>query len=206
MLTVSGLHGASTRPISFDLDLGECLAVQGPSGAGKSLLLRAIADLDPARGEVFLNGRPRGEFTGPQWRHRVGYVPAEPGWWADVIGQHFNADGTVMALMSRLGLDRSLLDKPVIQASTGERARLALIRALAVGPQVLLLDEPTSALDQARTFAVEDLIAERTAKGLAVVWVTHDPEQAKRISKRCLTVLPATDGAQQTPATDGAVP
>jgi phosphate-transporting ATPase len=190
MLTVADLESPTTRPVSFDLNRGECLAVQGPSGAGKSLLLRAIADLDPSRGAVFLDSRPRADFTGPQWRRLVGYLPAEPGWWADIIGQHFTPDDTVLDLMARLRLDRSLLDKPVIQASTGERARLALIRALVNAPRILLLDEPTSALDQASAQAVETVMAERIAQGLAVVWVTHDTAQAARIAKRCLHIHP----------------
>ncbi len=188
MLKVSCLTNASASPVSFDLARGEILAVQGASGAGKSLMLRAIADLDPAQGDVFLEGRARAEFSGPQWRQLVGYVPAEPGWWAEDIGQHFSAPQAVIALMGKLDLDPAILEKPVIQASTGERARLALVRALSRNPRVLLLDEPTSALDHARTLAVEALIADLAASGLSVVWVTHDSAQAKRISNRCLIV------------------
>ena len=190
MLDVIDLCRPGTPPVNFHLDAGECLAVQGPSGAGKSVLLRAIADLDPALGRVTLNGQDRNSFTGPQWRQHVGYVPAEPGWWADTIGAHFKVTDTVRDLMGRLALDQSLLNKPVIQASTGERTRLALVRALCIAPQVLLLDEPTSALDHTNTLAVEALIADFQRKGLAVVWVTHDPAQADRISNRCLKIGP----------------
>jgi len=77
---------------------------------------------------------------------------------------------------------------PITRLSTGERLRLALIRALMVRPKVLLLDEPTAALDPASVAAVESLIAARIQSGLAVLWVTHDAEQAKRIAHRLLVV------------------
>lgn len=188
MLNVTNLHGASTRPVSFSLDRGECLAVQGASGAGKTILLRAIADLDPAQGDVTLHGRSRLDFTGPQWRRMVGYVPAEAGWWADSVGQHFTPNDALYADMAHLNLDRALLSKPVVQASTGERSRLALARALALNPVVLLLDEPTSALDHLNSLAVESLIAQRLQQGVSVVWVTHDPAQAARIAQRRLHI------------------
>ena len=72
--------------------------------------------------------------------------------------------------------------------STGERLRLALVHPLIVRPKVLLLDEPTAALDPASVAAVEALIATRVRAGLAVLWVTHDAEQAKRIAHRLLVV------------------
>lgn len=66
--------------------------------------------------------------------------------------------------------------------------RLALVRALMAGPKVLLLDEPTAALDPVSVRAVEALIAERVATGLAVLWVTHDAAQARRVAVRRLVV------------------
>ena len=68
---------------------GECVAIRGPSGGGKTLLLRAIADLDPNEGTVCLEGRNRATISGPDWRRLFGYVPAEPGWWAETVGNHF---------------------------------------------------------------------------------------------------------------------
>ncbi len=188
MLRVENLTVPGLRPVSFSLGTGECLAVRGPSGAGKTLLLRAIADLDPNSGEVLLDGTARQDMTAPLWRRQVGYVPAESGWWADRIGEHFADWPRALPLVQRLGLPAASEDWPVARASTGERARLALVRALMAGPQVLLLDEPTAALDPASAAAVEALVAECRAKGLSVLWVSHDAAQAARVSKRWLVI------------------
>src|SRR5437762_2775167 len=77
---------------------------------------------------------------------------------------------------------------PITHLSTGERLRLALVRAVMMQPKVLLLDEPTAALDVASVAAVESLIKARMRRGLAVLWVTHDAEQAKRVAHRLLVV------------------
>jgi phosphate-transporting ATPase len=165
------------------------MAVRGASGAGKTLLLRAIADLDPNEGLVCLDGRDRSTIAGPDWRRLVGYVPAEPGWWAETVGEHFSEWTTALAFVKDLGFPEEAKGWPITRLSTGERLRLALIRALMVRPKVLLLDEPTAALDPASVAAVESLIAARVRGGLAVLWVTHDTEQAKRIARRLLVVI-----------------
>jgi putative ABC transport system ATP-binding protein len=87
--------------------------------------------------------------------------------------------------------------------STGERLRLALVRALMVRPKVLLLDEPTAALDAASAAAVESLISSRMQAGVAVLWVTHDEAQAKRIARRRLVVEAGRvcEEAEEWPAT-----
>jgi ABC-type lipoprotein export system ATPase subunit len=72
----------------------------------------------------------------------------------------------------------------VLRLSTGERQRLALIRALAHAPKVLLADEPTGALDEAATAMVETTLREYLANGIAIVMVTHSPEQAARFGNR----------------------
>ena len=166
--------------------------MQGPSGAGKTLLLRAIADLDPNEGLVCLDGRDRSTIAGPEWRRLVGYVPAEPGWWADTVGEHFSGWTAALAVVRDLGFPKEAKAWPITRLSTGERLRLALIRALMVRPKVLLLDEPTAALDPASVASVESLIATRIRAGLAALWVTHDAEQAKRIAHRLLVVKDGT--------------
>src|SRR5205809_422187 len=188
MLQVRDLRTSIIKPASFSLSAGEAIAVRGPSGAGKTLLLRAVSDLDPNEGLVTLDDRDRSAITGPEWRRLVGYVPAEPGWWADTVGEHFGEWEAALAFVRKLGLREAAKEWPITRLSTGERLRLALIRALVVRPRVLLLDEPTAALDPASVKAVELLIATRVRAGLAVLWVTHDAEQAKRIAHRLLVV------------------
>ena len=162
--------------------------MRGPSGAGKTLLMRAIADLDPNEGRVTLNGEDRSVIPAPLWRRRVTYVPADPGWWGDTVGEHFDNWPNALPLIERVGLTDDARTWPVLRCSTGERLRLALARALAVRPRVLLLDEPTAALDGAAVRAVEALILELVADGMSVLWVTHDPEQARRVARRVLHV------------------
>src|SRR5947207_672048 len=188
MLQVRDLRTNILKPASFSLSARECIAVRGPSGAGKTLLLRAIADLDPNEGLVTLNGRDRSTIAGPEWRRLVGYVPAEPGWWADTVGEHFGEWTAALAFVTGLGFPEETKAWPITRLSTGERLRLALIRALMVRPKVLLLDEPTAALDAASVAAVESLIGTQIRVGLAVLWVTHDAQQAKRVARRLLVV------------------
>jgi ABC-type iron transport system FetAB ATPase subunit len=77
VLRVDTLKVAPLPPLSFSVANGECLAVEGPSGSGKTRLLRAIADLDPAEGHVFLDGAEKNEMPAPEWRKRVRYACAE---------------------------------------------------------------------------------------------------------------------------------
>jgi ABC-type lipoprotein export system ATPase subunit len=83
--------------------------------------------------------------------------------------------------MMAIGLAADLIDAPVARLSTGERQRLALVRALIQAPRFLLLDEPTSALDTATTLTVEALLQEARAQGIGLLVVTHDPAQADRL-------------------------
>ena len=177
-LRVDRLRSAQAGPFSFAVPAGGCLAVTGPSGSGKSLLLRMIADLDPHEGDAWLDGIAQSATPAPAWRRQVGLAPAEPGWWLERVGGHFDGRPPDAAA---LGLPPDIWEREVARCSTGERARLALLRALAGNPRVLLLDEPTGALDGAATAAVEALLTARRAAGLAVVLVTHDPAQAARL-------------------------
>jgi len=192
ILQLRDLRTSLLGPASVSVSAGEYIAIRGPSRAGKTSLLRAIADLDPSDGLVCLDGRDRASIAGPEWRRLVGYVPAEPGWWADTVGEHFSEWSQALNFVRDLGFPEEAETWPITRLSTGERLRLALIRALMVRPKVLLLDEPTAALDRASVAAVETLIAARIQAGLAVLWVTHDAEQAKRIAHRLLVV----DGGQ----------
>jgi ABC-type multidrug transport system ATPase subunit len=187
MLVVDGLRTKAGGPVGFSLRGGEIIAVRGPSGSGKSLMLRAIADLDPAEGEVTLDGTARERISAPDWRRRVGFVPAESGWWADRVGEHFTGDSAAdRALIAALGIDLAALDWQVRRLSTGERQRLAIARALALDPKVWLFDEPTAALDAEAARLVERVIAQGRDRGTAILLVTHDAAQAERLADRSL--------------------
>ena len=213
-LTLSRLRPQLLAPIDLEIDAGELVFISGPSGAGKSLLLRAIADLDPSQGEVLLDARPRTAIPAPEWRRRVGLLPAESGWWADHVGAHFaTAPAAVVAattinvdrrqdepaspdlfdLLARLGFQPEVLDWEVQRLSTGERQRLALARLLINGPEVLLLDEATANLDPSNRAQAEQLIDDyRRQRRAAVLWASHDPEQRRRLAQaaggRCFVI------------------
>jgi ABC-type iron transport system FetAB ATPase subunit len=182
-LRMSDLRNAFVGPVSLEVTAGSCAAITGPSGSGKSLLLRMIADLDPNDGDVWLDGAARSAVPAPEWRRRAIYLSAESGWWSDMVADHFAADEreAADALAERLGVRASAMAAPVAQLSTGEKQRLALIRALVKSPTALLLDEATAALDPASVGRVETLLSEFMARGHPIVLVTHDPEQAQRM-------------------------
>jgi putative ABC transport system ATP-binding protein len=189
MLAVKGLKRLHLS-VSFDLQDGECAALQGPSGVGKTLLLRAIADLDPNEGTVKLDGMLRETMPAPTWRRRVTYCAAEPGWWSDTVQDHFAAWEDALPLVARLGLPEDCGEWSIQRLSTGERLRLGLARVLMLRSRVLLLDEPTSALDPSAAAAVECLIAERISDGTSVLWTTHDGAQARRVGTRIFVMRP----------------
>jgi ABC-type iron transport system FetAB ATPase subunit len=183
-LSIRGLKSELAGPFSLDAPLGTCAAVTGPSGSGKSLFLRMIADLDVNDGEVALNGRARQSYAPPQWRRSVSYVAAEAGWWADRVADHFPPERLSRAreLAGLLGLGSDLINGPVARLSSGERQRLAIVRAVVLEPSVLLLDEPTGALDQGSTGKVEQLIRTLLGEGKAVIMVTHDEPLGERLA------------------------
>ena len=113
LLQVRDLRTDILKPASFSLATGECIGVKGPSGAGKTLLLRAIADLDPNQGLVSLEGRDRSTIPGPEWRRLVGYVPAEPGWWAETVGEHFGDWTAAAAVLKGLGIPEEAKSWPI---------------------------------------------------------------------------------------------
>ncbi|MEO5574144.1 MAG: ABC transporter ATP-binding protein [Gammaproteobacteria bacterium] len=163
----------------------ECVCVSGPSGAGKTLLLRAIADLDPHRGRVFLDDAECNAFSASDWRGRVGMLPAESQWWGDSVGEHFAQID--YGLLECLGFDKEVMHWQISRLSSGERQRLALVRLLSLRPSALLLDEPTASLDPDNVRRVEELIKDyRSRNETAVLWVSHDPEQIARVADRSL--------------------
>lgn len=186
LLELRSLRGKPAGSFSVTLNKGECLVISGPSGIGKSLLLRMIADLDVSSGEALLNGRPRSAMSGPQWRRQVMYLAAESGWWAETVAAHMQPAAAATALLPRLGLRPDILTSPVSHLSTGERQRLAFIRATIREPAVMLLDEPTSALDPDSTTLLEGELSQLKQAGTGFILVTHHEEQAERMADRRL--------------------
>jgi ABC-type multidrug transport system ATPase subunit len=115
----------------------------------------------------------------------VALVPAESGWWADRVGEHFPTKSDATELIGKLGLAGSF-EWNVGRLSTGERQRLALARALCRRPQALLLDEPTTSLDDHARGLVEELIRACCGDGMALLLVTYDRPQAERMAKQLL--------------------
>jgi ABC-type iron transport system FetAB ATPase subunit len=189
MLSVRHLSAPGIAVDALEVARGECVAVMGPSGAGKTRLLRAIADLDPNAGDLNLGGVDRAAVSGPAWRRLVGYVPAESGWWAERVGAHFAEPRGAQAPLAEMGLPADVLDWPTARLSSGERQRLALARALLLAPRALLLDEPTAALDEDTRGIVEAILRRRLEAGAAILMVTHDPAQARRMAARVLRVV-----------------
>lgn len=188
LLRLQGVASHSMSIPALEVAAGECVCISGPSGAGKSLLLRAIADLDPHDGEVWLDGRESREFAPRDWRRQVGLLPAESQWWRERVGEHFAAVDD--ARWQALGFGPETRDWEVARCSTGERQRLALLRLLANQPRVLLLDEPTAALDPASVQHVEAMVAAyREEHQAAVLWVSHDPAQMQRVASRQVRIV-----------------
>ena len=198
MLKIQDLHRSGINPFSLDLYDGECIAISGPSGAGKTLLLRAIAELDPNQGSVFLGQKNRDAFPAPEWRRRVGYLASESGWWADGVGAHFSSHERAEALLPELGIPSDALGWQVSRLSTGERQRLALARLLLGAPAVMLLDEPTSGLDPDFGAMVEEFLSQRLAAGTSLLLVTHAAEQAGRLAHRRLSMKAGTVSEDRT--------
>ena len=187
MLRIEKLKVKPLPPMSFAVQDGECLAIEGPSGSGKTRLLRAIADLDPAPGLIFLNGVERNEIPGHEWRSRVRYASAEPVWWSETAraafaSPHKSAQERLARLLSALALSPKILDQPIATLSTGERQRLALIRALFDEPQVLLLDEPASALDSEAAALAAELIRFQILAGRSVVVTAHEQSTISKLA------------------------
>ncbi|WP_240618388.1 ABC transporter ATP-binding protein [Halomonas heilongjiangensis] len=173
--------------VDLAVEPGEILCLSGASGAGKSRLLRAVADLEPHRGEVWLGELAQSAVPGHRWRRRVMLVPAESHWWADGVGEHLADPGD--RDLEALGFDREVLGWQVSRLSSGEKQRLALLRALCREPAALLLDEPTANLDDATARRVEAWLVERVReRGWPVIWVAHDRAQIGRVARRHLRI------------------
>jgi putative ABC transport system ATP-binding protein len=184
------------RGVDLDLEPG-ATAVVGPSGAGKSTLLRLLNRLaDPQAGEVRLRGRPLRELEVLALRREVALVPQLPALLEGTVADNvsFGArlagrEADVTRALELAGLDSSFAPRDGAGLSVGEQQRVMLARSLALEPGVLLLDEPTAALDEGTRAGVERTLSGlRERLDLSLVLVTHDPEQARRMGDRIVTV------------------
>ncbi len=184
-LQVKSLEFINKGPYDLTVNSCQCACITGVSGSGKTLLLRSIADLDPHKGEVYLDRIEAKELKAFVWRRRVGMLPAESKWWADQVDDHFESFNT--HYLHQLGFESDVMNWEVRRLSTGERQRLAIIRLLGNKPKALLLDEPTASLDSDNVTCVEELIKSYAmSENIPVLWVSHDPDQVKRLADRHL--------------------
>ena len=197
-LRVRQLTTPQLRGIELTIAPGERVGISGPSGSGKSLLLRALADMDPFEGRITLGDDGVHSMPAPRWRRRVALLPAASAWWHDTVGPHFRQFEAPD--YAALGFPAKVETWEIRRLSSGEKQRLALLRFLALRPEVLLLDEPTANLDKENTLLAEALISEygRTS-GASMLWVSHDVEQLKRLCARAFRM----EAGRLTPLFDG---
>jgi ABC-type iron transport system FetAB ATPase subunit len=171
------------RDVSLRVAPGEIVCVSGESGSGKTRLLRAIADLEPHQGEVTLGAERRGAVAAHCWRGWVMLVPAESSWWGDTVAEHFL--DPVPGSLQAFGFDEGVLGWQVSRLSSGEKQRLAVLRALSHEPRALLLDEPTANLDPELAREVEAWLRDYVRRErMPVIWVAHDRAQIARVGDR----------------------
>ena len=198
--------------VTVDINKGDVIAVIGPSGSGKSTFLRSLNLLEePTGGAILFNGV---DLTKKKYKNNEGKtVKLDVDSLRQKMGmvfQHFNlfphmtilesmilapmkvknisraeAEEKALALLDRVGLkDRA--DAYPIQLSGGQKQRVAIVRALAMEPEVMLFDEPTSALDPEMVGEVLDVMKELAQEGMTMVVVTHEMGFAREVGSRVL--------------------
>ena len=201
--------------IDYKIKQGEKIVVIGPSGSGKSTFLRCLNLLEePTEGEVWFDGA---NITDPQ--NDINKMRQKMG----MVFQHFNlfphmtvlgnitfapvrlglqtkeeANANAMRLLKRIGLEDKADEYPN-RLSGGQKQRIAIVRALAMNPEVLLFDEPTSALDPEMVGEVLDLIRELANEGMTMVIVTHEMGFAREVGTRVLFIDEGVIKEENTP-------
>ncbi|MDX0018393.1 ATP-binding cassette domain-containing protein [Sinorhizobium meliloti] len=211
--SLSKHYGTHTVLDGIDLDVrsGEVLAIIGPSGSGKSTLLRCINYLEPPDGGMISIGattidaaRPIARAELSSLRRRVGMVFQSFNLFPHmsvlrnvslaqerVLGRsRKEADERSMMLLKRVGLADKAGQFPV-RCSGGQQQRIAIARALALNPEIMLFDEPTSALDPELGLEVLAVMRELAESGMTMIVVTHEMGFAENVSD---TVMIMADG------------
>ena len=189
MITVKNLHKSFhgtdvLKGINETIHKGEKVVVIGPSGSGKSTFLRCLNLLEtPTEGEVWVEGN---NITAP--KTDIDKVRQKMG----MVFQHFNlfphltVKKNITLAPTTLKLQTEKADSYPNQLSGGQKQRIAIIRALAMNPDVMLFDEPTSALDPEMVGEVLELMKELAREGMTMVCVTHEMGFAREVATRVL--------------------
>ena len=202
--------------VSNQIREGECVSIIGPSGGGKSTYLRCLNMLEtPEEGQIFVEGV---EITGKKvdinkHRQKMGMVfqlfnvfphltVKENVTMAPVLLKkktRQEADEMAMSLLARVGLAEKADEHPG-RLSGGQKQRLAIVRALAMEPDMMLFDEPTSALDPEMVGEVLNVIRDLLKSGITTVIVTHEMGFAKEVSDRVLFMDKGVIAEEGSPA------
>ena len=188
--------------VTVDINRGDVMVVIGPSGSGKSTFLRSLNLLeDPTSGSIVFDGV---DITKRKYKDPQGKVVKvnidEHRQKMGMVFQHFNlfphmtildnmtlapVKVKALALLDRVGLKDRAAAYP-IQLSGGQKQRVAIVRALAMEPEVMLFDEPTSALDPEMVGEVLDVMKGLAQEGMTMVVVTHEMGFAREVGNRVL--------------------
>lgn len=193
--------------LSLTLSSGSPTLVVGPNGSGKSTLLRLCMGLAvPTEGRITWGGRADAKptrrafvFQRPVMLRRT--VAANVAYGLTHAGYPQEKHAVRIAeLLERVGLS-DLAMRPARRLSGGEQQRLALARALARDPELLLLDEPTASLDPAATRGVEEIVRDAAQSGIKIVMASHDLGQVRRLAGDVVFMVRGSV-REQTPAED----
>ena len=168
----------------------------GPSGSGKSTLLRCCNRLEvPTAGRVLFGGDDVAGLDPLRLRRRVGMVFQRPTPFPGTVRENLQVaepsitDAAAASVLGQVGLHTDFLDRSATELSGGEAHRVCLARTLVTEPEVVLMDEVTSSVDPAQRAGLEGLARTLAASGMAVLWVTHDLAQMRRVADHVLVVI-----------------